>query len=472
MNFIKSITNEALTANGAVTSKSSLNACLDLFSMGVSTRNKETLVRNAIIEDFILATKVVFYLRDIRNGQGNKDVLRTYHTVLAENVSQDDEFRKKYLKMIKYIPTIGSWKDVYDLYGKNKDMDKKIIKLVHKNLYGEEPDGLCAKWFPRQSAFHKDFAKEIKEDIGEVRRHVAKLTKVVETQMCNKEWEYINYEHVPSIANKKYNIAFLNNDKSRREKFLNDIIGGKTKKTMKASTLYPHQILSNVQDTKTADALWTSLPDYMEGSESFNILPVIDVSGSMHCAVPGANARAINISIGLGLYLAEHNKGAYKDVWCNFSETPVFDKLSGKTLSARVNSLNYRNWGMSTNIEAVFDKILRHSNAAEAPKMVLIISDMEFNYCSRGRNFDSIREKYEEAGFTMPTLVFWRVNVAVDQQPVTMFDKNCMLINGYSPSIMKELIKFNLDSLQEMTPLNVMLNIVQDKYDFVDKYFS
>ena len=48
MDFATFITNHTTTLNGAVSNRSSLNACLDLFSMGVSASNKEQLIRAAL----------------------------------------------------------------------------------------------------------------------------------------------------------------------------------------------------------------------------------------------------------------------------------------------------------------------------------------------------------------------------------------------------------------------------------------
>ena len=74
--FLQNVLNTIVTANGAKTHKSSLNACLDLFSMGIGSANKEALIANALKEDPILAVKTILYLRDPRNGQGNKDIAR------------------------------------------------------------------------------------------------------------------------------------------------------------------------------------------------------------------------------------------------------------------------------------------------------------------------------------------------------------------------------------------------------------
>ena len=395
--FLQNALNTTTTANGAKTYKSSLSACLDLFSMGVSSNAKEQLILSALAEDPVLATKVVLYLRDVRGGQGNKDIARAFHKAVLNNKTAVTV--EKLIKILPHLPEVGSWKDVYNLYGINNKLDKVILNLVADALNNN--NSLASKWFPRQSQFHKDYAKSLGLDIGTVRRQVAKLTSVVETAMCNKQWHTINYEHVPSRANLVYSKAFLRNDSSRRQDFLAKAQSGTA--SIKASVLYPHEITRKALSDASMEALWKALPDYMESSEKFNILPIVDVSGSMDDSVPGTKVTCMDIAIGLGLYAAEHNRGAYKDILCTFDSRPMFHKLTGTTLASRVRETQRLHWGMTTNLQAVFDKILSNSiraNTEDLPKVILIISDMEFNACDSSymTNYQLINQKYASAG--------------------------------------------------------------------------
>lgn len=469
MTFTQALLNTTTTQNGALSHKSSLNPCLDLFSMGVSSKSQAELITEALKHDLITTIKVILHLRDCRGGQGNKDIARTFHKIVLDKLTSYAFFMQNYYKLLPYLPEIGSWKDVYDLYGKNKQLDQHILKLVDIELSAN--NGLCAKWFPRQSKFHKDFAAYLNKDIGWVRRLVAKTTKVVETQMCSQQWHEINYSQVPSVANKKYSKAFKRNDSSRYEDFLNKALTGQIK--MNSSQLYPHEIAhkasrySSPTEKKAADALWLNLPNYM--SEAQNILPVIDTSDSM-TSTAYSPYSCMDIAIGLGLYFAEHNTGTYKDLWCNFSDRPTFRTLTGDTLSQRIANLNYSDWSGSTNLQAVFDTILATSLAApkDCPKAILIVSDMEFNSCRPHRtNFQEAKAKFAAAGLTLPTVIFWRVDVKVSQQPVTQHESGSILINGYSPAIMKAICAMDLENI---TPL-AMMNKAIEKYSFVDTLF-
>ena len=465
--FLQNALNTTTTANGAKTYKSSLSACLDLFSMGVSSSSKEGLILSALAEDPVLATKVVLYLRDVRGGQGNKDIARAFHKAVLSNKTAVSI--ANLIKILPHLPEVGSWKDVYNLYGMNSKLDKAILNLVSEAL--DKGDNLCAKWLPRQSQFHKDLAKFSGLDVGAVRRWVTSLTSVVETAMCNKQWHTINYEHVPSRANLVYSKAFLRNDSSRRQDFLAKAEAGKV--SIKSSTLYPHEIVRNVYD-KSMEALWKALPNYMEGSETYNILPIVDTSSSMATTIHGSSISCMTLAIALGLYVSERNEGAYKDVVCTFHRHPTLAKIQGKTLAERVNNTRRIPWGGDTNLQATFDMLLENSigaTKADLPKVVLLISDMEFNSCDRNyrSNFAAIKAKYAAAGIPMPIIVFWRVDVKVAQQPVTKHETGAILINGYSPSILKSILSMDIESLESITPLNMMLKTVAEKYPFVDK---
>ena len=90
-------------------------------------------------------------------------------------------------------------------------------------------------------------------------------------------------------------------------------------------------------------------------------------------------------------------------------------------------------------------------------------------------NFEEIDRKYKEAGLERPTLIFWNVNAEDrdDQQPVTFDDNGTILINGYSPAIMKTILSLDMDELANITPMNLFLKAVNtDKYSFIDSIFK
>jgi hypothetical protein len=123
-------------------------------------------------------------------------------------------------------------------------------------------------------------------------------------------------------------------------------------------------------------------------------------------------------------------------------------------------------WEMSTDLHKAFDEILRVavSNDVEAgdmPKVLLILSDMQFN-CCRGYDdsaIEMIRRKYEVAGYEAPSVVFWNLNAA-DNVPVKFDEKGTALVSGFSPSIMKSVLAADMEGF---TPEAIMKKAVSSE---------
>ena len=472
MGFTSTLTNQTLTTNGAAAYKSSLSPVLDLFSMGVSSKDKDQLINAALADDVILALKVVIYLRDVREGQGNRDIFRALINNLLDKRS--DDVNKLILVIFMHTAEFGRWKDIIEFIPK---LPSNLKPAVYEWLSVNLSDSLLCKWLPRQGQTAKEFANYLNLSHGDYRRKIVANSKTVEQQMCAKQWAEINYSHVPSIANHKYNSAFLRNDTARRQAFLEKAVKGEVK--INSSVLYPHTIYSMLKrnynskimytNNDAANALWAQLPNYMENAS--NVLPIIDTSGSMFCLATGTTAQCIDIAAGLGIYFATHNTGSYKNLWMNFSTDPKAYYLKGTTLSEYANSLDYSNWSGTTDLSKAMAFVLKaaKTNPEDAPKTILIVSDMEFNGSCRYTAYEDLKQQFIDAGLTMPTIVFWRVNVSTKQQPVTVNEKGVILINGYSPVILKEILS---GDMANYNPYDAMVKIIGDKYQWIDKAFN
>lgn len=480
MSFTTTLTNQTFTLNGANAYKSTQSKVLDLFSTGVSSKDKEELIKEALAEDPIIALKVCIYLRDIREGQGNRDTYRALLNYLLTNF-QDKDVDNIILAIMMHTAEFGRWKDVIEFI---PQLNPFMKTFVFAHMKEHLSDGLLCKWLPRQGQVAKDFAAYINLSHGDYRRLIVAGSKTVEQFMCAKEWGEINYSHVPSIANHKYNAAFLRNDTERRKSFLEKALNGNVK--INSSVLYPHTIVSMIlssilasknlgdrylnKDTiLSANALWSQLPNYMENA--FNVLPIIDTSGSMSSRAVGTTGSCMDIAVGLGLYFASHNTGDYHNLWMNFSSAPQAYKLKGTTLSENIKSLDFKNWSQSTNINAALEFVLKAAKTSpqDAPKMILIVSDMEFDSCGKYTNYELAKKQFADEGVDMPTIVFWRVDTKSKAQPVTMHEKGVVLLNGYSPVVLKELLAGDIANYD---PYTAMLKIIGDKYGWIETLFE
>ena len=337
-----------------------------------------------------------------------------------------------------------------------------------------EGNGLAAKWTPRKGKT----AAEIRAFFGmspkQYRKSLVALTKVVETQMCANDWDNINFSHVPSVAARNYKKAFNRHSVKFAEYVAKLVAGDKTVK-VNANAIFPHDVIKGVAhgytrmdktETDHVIAQWDALPNYVGDA---SILPLVDVSGSMTCpAGNNTNVRCIDVAVGLGLYLADKNKGAFKDTFLSFSSKPELVTLKGNIVQ-KLDQMVRSHWEMSTNLHAAMDKILSVAvknsvPESDMPKMLLILSDMQFNQCTRFDDsaMEMIERKYEAAGYTAPQIVFWNLN-ASDNVPVKADKSGAALVSGFSPSIMTALLSAELD---QFTPEGIMLKTVMvPRYD-------
>lgn len=466
-------TNFTTTENQAKTHKSSLSSLVDFFGLGAALRSRDeqeiiSLFSKAFAEDRLLALKALFYIRDVRGGQGERKTFRTILKWLANNypevVSQN----------LEVIAEFGRWDDLLALEGtKCWQETLNIIKNEWTSSLNSHKPSLMFKWLPSINTSSKEtrrlakiICKALQMKEKEYRQSLAKFRSalnVVEKDMCANNWKEINYSSVPSKATLIYKDAFQKHDKERYGQFIADVKKGKVK--INASVTYPYEIVERILDhqdqSETLDVIWEALPNYLEGNEHEGIV-VADVSGSMA-------GRPMAVSISLALYFAERNKGPFKDYFMTFSENPELVKVEGNNIREKVMNLSQADWQMNTNLVAVFDKILETATKhnvvqSEMPKNIYIVSDMEFDAACEGdveqqqTNFEVIQRKYQEHGYQRPNLIFWNVNSRNNQAPITKDDKGTCMVSGCSPIIFKTLLEGG-----EITAYDVMIKVLSNE---------
>jgi hypothetical protein len=305
------------------------------------------------------------------------------------------------------------------------------------------------------------------------RKRLVELTKVVEQDMCAKRWDEINFSHVPSLAAARYKKAFYRNTQEYA-KYVAELVKDPKDRTMdvkvNAGAVYPYDVLKGVVGHYVTDYNKTELDlvvKQWEALENFvgdaNVLPLVDVSGSM--SIPaGKNAKVtcLTVAVSLGLYLADKNKGKFKDTFLTFSGSPELLHLKGNILQ-KVQQMVKSNWDMNTNLVKAMDKILKTAKEGnvpqeEMPEVLLILSDMQFDQCAR---FDDsamkmIERKFNEAGYDLPKIVFWNLN-AYDNVPVKYDTRGVALVSGFSPAIMKAVLA---GDTEQFTPESIMMKTI------------
>lgn len=484
MTALESEMNVTETLNGAKAYKSTLNKCLDLFGKIAACRNDvkqaQKLFAHAYAENPETATRILFWARDIRGGQGEREVFRNLFKYLVEENGEIGA------KLVSLVPMYGRWDDLLVL--ENTSAWETVLNAIQNQLNLDrvsfkagEPVSLLAKWMPSINASSKDskrLGRKIAAHLGMTEREYRKVLSnlrthinVVEKAMCSKEWSVIDYSKVPSRAAFMYRKAFAKQDATRYAEYLSAVEKGEAK--INASTLYPYDIVEQylykgARNDKTIDLQWEALPNYMEGKE-FNGLVVADVSGSMM-------GRPMAVSISLAMYIAERNTAeVWKNKFLTFSERPELQSIVGSTIGKRIDNLSRAAWGMNTDLMAVFKTVLdagvkNDVRAEDMPQKLIIVSDMQFDQCCRSNkrtNFEQIQKLYRKAGYEMPQLVFWNVN-SYGNVPIEAHDTGTCLVSGCSPSILKSVLT---DSV--ITPIDTMNETVYtERYDAVGEVFS
>jgi len=476
---IQSSPSTTLTENSAVTFTSTTSKVLDLFSRGAALRTRTdaevvSLFSDAYYENKLLALKCLFYIRDVRGGQGER---KTFRTCLKWLSTVDFP---AVLANIDNIANYGRYDDILCLLDTH---EVEIAEYLRKTLAADvllamsgKSTSLLAKWMPSvntSSAETRMQAKKLVRLFGcsdkEYRKTLSQLRaaiNIVESKMCAKDWDSIEFSKVPSRASMIYKKAFRRHGESRYDAWLQAVEKGEAK--INASTLFPYDLVreamkyyggwkveADVQSAiKTIDLQWKNLPNYLE-KNPHNGLVVADVSGSM-------SGLPIQVSISLAIYFAERNIGTFKDCFITFSGNPTLQKIEGSNIVEKVENLNSAEWEMNTNLQAVFDLILRAAKkdkvpAKDMPETIFIISDMEFDSACGGTqtNFEAIEKKYAESGYKIPTICFWNVDSRNDQSPVTKNQQGVTLVSGCSPSIFKSVM-----SGETITPYDFMLEVL------------
>lgn len=474
LEYLKNEANRTYTENGAVTHATTYSDCLDLFAtIGAlrSSNEQEILKRfvRAFTEDPDLAMKTLFFARDVRGGLGERKVFRVCLQWLAHNAPASAK------KNIPYVAEFGRWDDLLSLMG--TPCEKDALRLIKQQLDSDlesmdmgDDVSLLAKWLPSVNASNAQtvfYAKRIARFLGmsdaQYRKTLVKLRehiRIIENSLREKDYSF-DYSKQPSKAMFKYRKAFYRNDGERYGEFMNKVSRGEAQ--LHTGTLTPYEIIKpffydkvGEQEASAIDATWNAQEDFTRDE---NALVVIDGSGSMYSRTDPMPAT---VALSLGIYYAERNTGAFRNHFITFSERPQLVEIKGKTILEKVRYCSQYNEVANTNIQKVFELILhaavKHKvPQSEMPSTLYIISDMEFDYCTKGAeltNFEYAKKIFAEAGYQLPKVVFWNVQSRNQQQPVTQNEEGVALVSGCSPRI------FNMLQSGNLSPLGYMLEIL------------
>ena len=478
LEYLKNEANTTYTENGAATNRTSGKDCVDLFATIGALRRREDreivqCFMRAYAEDPDVAMKILFFARDVRGGLGERKVFRTILRHLAVHAPAS------VTRNLPFVAEYGRWDDVLVLL--DTPCADEVLALLRRQFDADmaalKADGevsLLGKWLPSVNASNGNTVRQAKRiarafglNDAAYRKAVTALRariRIIENNLRQRDYTF-DYAKQPSKAMFKYRRAFLRNDEERYMDFMARVDRGETR--LHAGTLLPYEIVQSVMENYGVRALtleekialnstWKSLPDYTSGE---NALAVVDTSGSMYCQTGPVPAA---VALSLGLYFAERNTGIFHNHFIEFSHTPQLIEIKGNTFADRLAYIASFNEIANTNLQAVFELILKAAvknnvPQEELPSKLYLISDMEFDACTRGAgmtNFRYAKKLFESHGYKLPQVIFWNVASRNRQQPVTVNDRGVALVSGCSPQIFSLVMDGDLD------PYGFMMSVI------------
>ena len=471
------------TENGARALNTTGDARLDFFSTAGSLRDAEEervirLFSEAYRQDPLFATRIAFYMRDVRGGLGERQTFRTLMWYMA--VQYPEALRPN----LDLIGVYGRYDDLYCLIGTPLENEmwatmKAQFEEDLRNLAAGNAVSLLAKWIKTPDASSEATrrlgiltARKLGCPVYTFKRHLRRLRQrigVVEALMSAGRWDEIRYAAVPSRAMTIYRNAFMRHDEDRFAEYIRQAVAGQA--AIHSGTLFPYDIIERVlhvdwhfrriEENETLEAQWRQLPDYVPAGT--NALVIADTSGSMH-------GRPLATSVGLAVYFAERNTGPYHNMFMSFSGTSRIHLLKGETLAQKLASIDMNDWQNNTNLYAAFRQVLEIAvihrvPAEEMPKALVVISDMEIDYCGdRDWTFyGQMEREFRRHGYRIPNIIFWNVASRHDVFHADAQRRGVQLVSGQSAAMFRQVMQ-----CVGMTPVEAMERIIgSGRYDAI-----
>ena len=488
MNGLTAANSFGRTENGAIKRTTSGRDLYDMFALGAAYRSRSEadcvlLFKNAYKEDPAYALKCLFYIGDVREGQGERRFFRVCYRWLIAN--DEDAARRN----LQYIPEFKRWDDLIKVCY-NTRLWPEAVAIVRTQLAADveslmrgpkEAVSLLAKWMPSENASSREtcaLANALRSALGwthkQYRTILSRLrerSNVLERLMSAGKWDEIEFDAIPSKAGIKYKNAFARHDiermKSEKAVQSYEDFAKDKNTTVNAGTLYPYEVVDKAiktmyrgyynrnvalddTDRLMVNKYWDNLTDYFKDA-SLDALAVVDTSCSMRA---DRASSPINVAISLGMYCAERAKGPYAGHYVSFSRTPKLVKVQGADFCDKVKRIYDANLCENTNIEATFDMLLdvamrNGCTQEDLPKNIIVISDMEFDQARGYYRWDNkpgtstlmenIEKKWNHYGYKMPKLIFWNVDARSDNFAMEVKD-GISFVSGCSPVIFKQVM--------------------------------
>lgn len=420
MNSLEKLFARKLTENGDDAFNTTGDKLLDILFMTEYFSNHLDEVE---IDKGELEVLFSMFIRDPRFGLGRRDLGR-------ELLRQSGAMMDEVVKCGRYD----------DLFVTHENRFKDVAEYVYNRAVAG--DELAKKWLPRFNTKHDELAKKICKVLGISQKEYRKSIKAntVEHKMSDKDFDSINFEHVPSLAMIKYYNRFMKEE--RFQEYLESVKKGEKKLNVSTTTVY--DIYRN-REKIDADLFF----DKLEKIE-ISCIPILDTSGSMQ-DINDSIGKATSIAYYLAkcssycngqvvsfsskprlLTIKEQDYSMVESWWGNGKERQRGYYGTSNKFSRELNSL-YTGDCSNTDFGAVIDLL---GKLDEYPDYFVVLSDMEFDSGS-SMSKERTMQLFKSKG-VKTKIIWWNLNSRNTTVP-ELDENGNIYLSGYSPMLLKYL---------------------------------
>lgn len=402
MRELEKVFNQKINENGDISYLSTGNNLVDILFMSeyFGCHLDEVHIGNSDKEKLF-----AMFVRDARKGLGRRDLGR--------------ELMKQAKVDIQDVVFAGRYDDIFDVF----ELSEESVKFIWNEV--QIGNALAKKWMPRLTSKNRDRALKICKILGITQKEYRKAIKeesTVEYRLSNKEYEKINFEHIPSLAMMKYANAFKNKEElsDRYFDYINKVKDGKAKINTSVTNVYDLYLAAKRDNNLPIDEMF----EQMKG-KSLNMIPIIDTSGSMSWY-----NDALGKALAVGHYIAKVSSYA-PDLAISFSSMPQLLNISGLNYKSAMEKL-FTGDCSNTDLAKVLNLIKELKE--DLPNYFVVLSDMEFDEGSNN-SLEELMEDWKSKDIKT-RIVWWNFNGRNKTVPEADEYGNIFL-SGYSPQLLE-----------------------------------
>lgn len=513
------------TENGALSYGTFGSEIMNQFGHAGSARGREMSQvwedQNLLwAEDSAIGLMFPFYLRLITR---KTDINGTKTQTPQRGAGNRDESFKRLLWIANYhpnafydniwlLPVIGTWRDLWDImvmaHDNNIKIDhSKLFDVIVNGLNNQSTCMLVKKYLPSIKSNNKCttsraatlnylakmFASRcLHLSYSEYRKMKATNgAQHFQTVICARDYDAINWNEIPGKALLKLATGKFLERHDLEGRFI-DWLDSKNNVTFNG---FPYELVNkvavnnNIITKRLVDKQFEYLVSVGKeggGAINGNVLCALDTSGSMTSPINEYGTTSYDVCIGLGVYFAEMNQGAFHNVVAMFDDTSELMTLKG-TFSDKILQIRHARtaWG-STNFQSLIDLIVKTRKlhpeipVEEFPQTLLVVSDMQFNPSSSYYNYsrsaqaeqtnyetamDKLREVFPSEFVDGFKIVWWQcANRNINDFPSNMECGGTYVVSGFDGAVISFILGGEVNETTKNNKIKTMEEIIAEVF--------